>query len=217
MKSVPVASSRWRGVRRVAAGLGALVVTCGLGGAVSGASGAAGVAGVAPGDAIDRAAGKADTVFTASVTTSAQDTIGTGKKARRVTRYTAEVDRVYQGRVSKSTVLITSRLKADCGYGAIPTDRPWVFFVTGRGESFFGNFCDGTAEATTGYLRRVENVLGGGEVLVSQAPARPPLKYTRHDTAATTSLNRLLAPGAGVTLIGLLGLVLARSRRARPS
>lgn len=174
-----------------------------------------GLAGAAPGDAVDRAAGQADTVFTASVVTSAQDTVGTGKKAREVTRYTATVDRVYQGKVSKETVLITSRLKADCGYGAIPTGKPWVFFVTGRGDSFFGNFCAGTRESTARYLAKVEKVLGAGEPVVAAATPRPPLAYTDQHTGAPPTLTRLLVPGAAVTLVGLLGLVLARGRRAR--
>lgn len=162
-----------------------------------------------------RLVGQVDAVFTASVVTSSTETAGTGKKQHEVRRYTAEVDRVYQGKVTKARVLITSEQSAACGYGNIPTGRPWVFFVHGRGAKFFGNVCGGTGRATEPYIAKIERLLGKGTSMSPTAPPRPPLEYTAVDVSAPTPLSRLVAPGAAVTLLGLLGLVLFRRRPAR--
>ena len=123
--------------------------------------------------------GKADAVFTASVVTSSTETAGTGKTQHQVRRYTAEVDRVYQGKVTTARVLITSDQSAACGYGNIPTGRPWVFLVHGRGADFFGNICGGTGHATEAYVRRIERLLGQGTSMSPTAPPRPPLELHR--------------------------------------
>ncbi|MFN8195327.1 MAG: hypothetical protein U0R80_13705 [Nocardioidaceae bacterium] len=158
---------------------------------------------------------EADAVFTATVVTSSTDTAGTGKKQHEVRRYTAEVDRVYQGKVTDERVLITSDQPAACGYGDIPAGRPWVFFVHGRGAKFFGNMEGGTGRATATSIRRIEKLLGEGTEMNPTAPPREPLTYTAEDTSDPTPLSRLVAPGAALTLIGLLGLVLFRRRPAR--
>ena len=163
---------------------------------------------------LGRLVGQADAVFTASVLTSSTETAGTGKKQRQVRRYTAEVDRVYQGKVTKARVLVTSDQSAACGYGNIPTGRPWVFFVHGRGAKFFGNICGGTGHATEAYVAQIEKLLGQGTSMSPTAPPRPPLEYTAVEVSDPTPLSRLVAPGAAITLLGLLGLVLFRRRPA---
>lgn len=167
-----------------------------------------------PGGDLRAVVEKADAVFTGSVVTSSVETVGTGTKARALRQYTVQVDRLYQGKVARERVLVTSKLSKTCGYGAIPTGRPWVFVVHGRGEKFFGNLCGGTASATEAYVGRVEKLLGAGTAVAPPAPARDPLQYVALDVPDPTPLTRLLAPGAGVTLLGLLGLVLFRRRTA---
>ena len=167
----------------------------------------------APGGDLERYAAQADAVFSATVTTSAPDTVGTGKQERRVRRYTADVDRIYQGNVTATPVVITSAVEQSaCGLGRVPTGRPWVFFVNGRGTRFFGNTCGGSHEATAGYVGKVEETLGAGQVLVDPVAAPPPLEYTDVDVSDPTALGRLVAPGAAIAIVGLLGLALVRRR-----
>ncbi len=164
---------------------------------------------------VTKHAEQAEAVFTASVLTSSEETLGSGKKARQVRRYTAEVDRIYQGSVTEPTVLITTaQLSAACGLGKIPEGKPWVFFVNGADTKFFGNSCGGSARASGEYVGFVERILGPGDVLVEPAPPPPPLAFTDEPTDPPTALPRLLAPGAAVAIIGLLGLVLVRRKSA---
>jgi hypothetical protein len=158
---------------------------------------------------------QADAVFTASVVSSTTDTAGTGKKQRTVRSYTAEVDRSYQGSVTAVRVLITSDQSQACGYGNIPTKTPWLFFVNGRGAKFNGNVCGGAMRATVENVSKVERLLGQGTPLQPAQPPREPLQYAEQDVSSAVPLGRLVAPGAAVTLIGLLGLVLFRRRTPR--
>lgn len=162
---------------------------------------------------VQQHAERADAVFTATVTTSAPDTVGTGRRERRVRRYTAEVDRFYQGGVPGSTVMITAPLEQSaCGFGAIPAGEAWVFFVDGADTRFFGNSCGGSHPATGEYLARVERVLGTGQALVEPVPEAPPLDYDDVEIPDPVPLGKLLAPGGAVAIIGLLGLALVRRR-----
>lgn len=158
---------------------------------------------------------QADAVLTASVVSSTTDTVGTGNKQRTVRSYTAEVDRSYQGSVTAVRVLITSDQSQACGFGNIPTKTPWLFFVSGRGAKFNGNVCGGAMRATVKDVAKVERLLGQGTPLQPSQPPREPLQYDAQDVAGAVPLGRLVAPGAAVTLIGLLGLVLFRRRTPR--
>jgi len=158
---------------------------------------------------------QADAVFTASVVSSTTDLVGTGNKQRTIRSYTAEVDRSYQGSVTAVRVLITSDQSQACGFGKIPTKTPWLFFVSGRGAKFNGNVCGGGMRATVKDVAKVERLLGQGTPLQPTQPPREPLHYDAQDVASAVPLGRLVAPGAAVTLIGLLGLVLFRRRTPR--
>jgi len=164
------------------------------------------------GKRIDRLAKQADAVFTARVVTSSSRTHGEGKKAKQVRLYTAEVDRVFQGKVTRARVLIRSAQSTACGFGNIPTDQTWLFFVTGGGARFIGNVCGGAGRATDAKMAKVEAELGQGTTMQPTQPPREPLAFTDEHPPAVTPLSRLIAPGAAVTLIGLLGLVLFRRR-----
>jgi hypothetical protein len=155
------------------------------------------------------------TVFTAQVSAQQVDALGTGQQARQVRRYTATVERVYQGTVAQREIVVVSPASLkDCGLGRIPAGKTWLFFVNGTGAKFYGNACQGSERATSALLRRVERVLGSGQVVVEPEPARPPLAWTDVDTATPPPLGRLVAPGAAAGLIGLLGLaVVGRARR----
>lgn len=160
-------------------------------------------------------ADQVSTVFTAQVTSQQSDAVGTGADTRQVRRYTAVVERVYQGTVTKNQVTVVSPASlSQCGLGRIPTGKTWLFFVNGSDTKFFGNTCQGSERATSALLRRVERVLGSGQVVVEPEPASPPLALTDEDTTPPPPLGRLVAPGAAATIVGLLGLlVVGRARR----
>lgn len=170
-----------------------------------------------PGSVGDRAE-KVDAVFTAQVADQQTDAVGTGADTRQVRRYTATVERVYQGTVTAKEVVVVSPLSAkDNGLGRLPTDKTWLFFVNGEDARFSGNACQGSERATSALLRRVERVLGSGESVVVPEPERPPLEWTELETTTPPPLGRLVAPGAAACLVGLLGLAaVGRARRRTP-
>lgn len=168
---------------------------------------------------VDTRSQQVSTVFTAQVTGQQTGAIGTGGSTRQVRRYRAQIERVYQGTVSKTEVTVVSPATGrDCGLGRIPAGKTWLFFVNGKDAKFFGNSCLGSERATSALLRRVERKLGSGQVVVEPEPEKPPLDYTDEDTTTPPPLSRLVAPGAAATLVGLLGLALVgRARRAARS
>lgn len=169
-----------------------------------------------PGSVGDRAE-KVDAVFTAQVTDQQTDAVGTGADTRQVRRYTATVERVYQGNVTSKEVVVVSPLAVkDNGLGRLPTDKTWLFFVNGDGARFSGNACHGSERATSALLRRVERVLGSGGTVVVPEPERPPLEWTELETTTPPPLGRLVAPGAAASLVGLLGLAAVGRARRRP-
>ncbi len=158
-----------------------------------------------------------DAVFSAVVLNSSLDKIGTATKSRSVRRYDVKIDRIYQGKITEPSAQITSAAQTSaCGLGRIPDGQPWIFFVNGADSKYSGSVCQGSARATADYQRRVERVLGAGDVLVEPAPEPPPLKYGDLDVSDPPPLGRLVAPGAAVALVGVLGLLLVR-RKAKPS
>ncbi len=170
-----------------------------------------------PGSVGDRAA-KVDAVFTAQVAGQQTDAVGTGADTRQIRRYTATVERVYQGTVaSKEVDVVTPLSTRDHGLGRLPTNKTWLFFVNGEAAAFSGNACQGSERATSALLRRVERVLGSGESVVVPEPERPPLEWQELETTAPRPLGRLVAPGAAAGLVGLLGLAaVGRARRRTP-
>jgi MYXO-CTERM domain-containing protein len=160
---------------------------------------------------------QADAVFTGAVSDQTRDTVGSGQQQRVVRRTTVDVDRIYQGEVTDTPVLVTSTAGAsDCALPRMASGATWVFFVEGSGTTFRGDRCGGSREVSDEYLRVVEDVLGAGEVLVEPVAEPPPLDFTPVEVSATSPLSRLVAPGAAVALLGLLGLALVRRRSAHP-
>lgn len=150
------------------------------------------------------AAQAADVVFSGMVDTSEQ-VRRAGEPVREVT---VAVERVYQGSVGRD--LSTVRLSPDA-----PTPEPgteWVFFADGEAPEFSASECSGSRMATAVVTRRVEDALGAGEVFVDPAPPQAPLTYEDLEVSTLPPLSRLLAPGAGLSLIAVLGLLVTRRR-----
>lgn len=155
---------------------------------------------------------KADVVFSGTVTDVRRLTLRIDKRDRDVREYTVEVDRRYQGKpVDTTVVVVSSASPAACGLGPIERGEEWIFFVTGAGTTsapYSATSCGGSAAASTEYLHRVEKALGAGSVVADPTPPTPPLSYQDVDTGPAQPLGRMVAPGAALALVGLLGLVL---------
>ncbi|MEZ5094682.1 MAG: hypothetical protein R2731_00210 [Nocardioides sp.] len=158
---------------------------------------------------------RADAVFTGTVTRSRRSTEGTTKKPREIRTYTVAVERTYQGKLSGTTLTVaTAATPAACGIGPLTKGDTWVFFVTGKGTTFAGTSCGGSAPASAAYVHKVEKVLGAGTAVVEPRPPTPPLSFDDVETASVQPLARMVAPGAALALLGLLGLLLV-GRRSR--
>jgi len=182
-----------------------------LAAAVLGCTGAAGAVVVsAPATAapcrppsVAQAAQDADAVFSGTVDESVQRR----RAGDRVREVTVTVDRIYQGEVSgaRARVTLPQRERPEVG-------SEWYFFADGRGTRFATASCSGSREADRRLTRQVEAELGPGEVYVEPEPPREPLTFEQQDVQSTPPLSRMLAPGAGVVLIAILGLLVTRRR-----
>lgn len=178
--------------RHVLAAAAALVVALlGVAGIAAPASACSCAAELTPRQALDRA----DVAFLGTVVERA----GTGQLT-----YTVAVDAVYKGAVDAAEVSVnTSGSEAACGLIDPQPASQWIFFVNGSGEEFQTHLCKGNALATDRLVSTVERVSG------RSAPPPEADELVYHDAGLPESepLSRLLAPGAGVMLLGLLGLI----------
>lgn len=150
----------------------------------------------------------ANAVFTGTVTDVASEQKADGQRGATMT-YDVQVDRVYKGAVSSSTVQVTSeRSGSSCGLGQLPADRRYAFFTKASGSELSATSCGGTARASAKLVAEIENVLGSGHDPVPPEPDKA--VFTQVGPGAPTSVTRLAAPGAALVLVGLLGLLVVR-------
>lgn len=150
----------------------------------------------------------AQAIFTGTITdvTSKRKTDG---QRGATTTYDVDVERVYKGAISTDTVVVTSdKAPGTCGLGELPADKRYVFFVRVDNSELNANSCGGTARASDKLVNKVESLLGGGRAPIAPKPAKA--AFTQVGDDATTSLTRLAAPGAALSLLGLLGLIVVR-------
>ncbi|MBB6627826.1 hypothetical protein H5V45_10910 [Nocardioides sp. KIGAM211] len=126
--------------------------------------------------------------------------------------YDVTVDRVYKGGVASEDVQVTTSAAArSCTGVELTVGRTYVFFAQAgdqSGDDLSITRADGTARASGDFRAEVEKLLGSGRAPVPPEPDKA--VFTRVGDATTTSLTRLAAPGAALTLVGLLGLVVVR-------
>ncbi|UAL29613.1 hypothetical protein K8W59_18020 [Nocardioides rotundus] len=167
----------------------------------------------APAGAVDATTCERESVAASarSVDVVFSGTVGSSEAVRRagerLRQVRVEVDRIYQGSVDRDTTVVTMP----------QADRPvageeWYFFADGSGGRYTAAPCSGSRVSTPETTRRVEAALGAGEVYVEPEPPREPLAYEQQDVADQPPLSRMLAPGAGLSLLALLGLLVTRRR-----
>ena len=161
---------------------------------------------------IATAAKASDVVVMGTVTKASTRTVGTKPNQRQVRDFVVDLDRTYRGMLTSSPITVRSVATAR-GLPAIPAGSDWVFFLGGSGDSFTAADCSGSREATAYVVRQVESELGAGKAWVDPAAEPDPLTYERVSSSAPLPLSRLVAPGLGVMLVGLLGLLVTRRRR----
>jgi hypothetical protein len=126
-----------------------------------------------------------------------------GQGAQRTRTYKVKADRVYQASLVTDTVLVTAEVGAACPPPTLKLGKRYLFFVTEQGSKLVST--PSTARATPKATSRVVAKLGDG---VQPQPAPPATaEFTRVANAAPPRLSRLLAPGAALLIVSLLGLV----------
>jgi hypothetical protein len=188
---------------------GAVTTTALLGALVSVSASAEGAtAARCPHQSIGQEIAKADVVFRGVVTRS-RPAHGSGVKRTR--GYKVAADRVYQASLVTRSVLVTARAgPSACALPRLTKGTRYLFFVKEKGPLLMATTA--TAKATRHLTREVVKRLGKGSRPVSTPPAAAVLTKVAH--ASPPSLSRLLAPGAAVLILSLLGLLVV-SRRGR--
>lgn len=157
---------------------------------------------------------RADVVLAGTVTDVASERVNDRPRIVRLT-YTVDVERVWQGMVSRETARITSSGgAAACGLGTVPVGRRHVFFATARGSALSTSACSGTAVASDALLAEVRDALGEGRAIGVELVEPEPPVATPVEDSPPPEFGRTAAPGAALALVGLLGLFVVR-RRAR--
>lgn len=135
-----------------------------------------------------------------------------GKGKQRFRTYKVKADRVYQGSLVTDAVVVTAAVGTKCPPPRLRPGQRYIFFATEQGSRLISTRA--TSKATSRLTRKVVAKLGDGVQPQPGAPVRA--TFTKVAGAAPPSLSRVLAPGAALLIISLLGLlVVGRLGRGR--
>jgi hypothetical protein len=143
---------------------------------------------------------KADVVFRGEVTT-VRPVRGTGDQRTR--SYGVQADRVYKSSLVTQRVTVTAAVGTPCELPVLKEGRRYIFFAREQGSQLLAT--PATAPAATALTNRVVDRLGDGVVPQPAPPATA--EFTRVADARPPALSRLLAPGAALLILSLLGLL----------
>lgn len=163
-----------------------------------------------PNPTLDQSIARASVVFRGEVK-KVRAVQGQGKQ--RIRTYRVLSDRVYQGSLVQPTVVVTARVGIRCAPPKLKAGTRYILFVRESGAHLMT--MPSTAEATPKLTRHVVARLGSG----AQPEPLPPAtaEFTSVPHADPPALTRLLAPGAALLIISLLGLlVVGRLGRRTP-
>jgi hypothetical protein len=178
-----------------------LVVGVVMLGAGAGAASAAAPPACPPTATVKQDIAASDTVFR-GVVSRVRKVQGTGK--HRTRDYRVAADRIYKGSLVTDKVVVTARVhRTGCTLPTLTQGTRYIFFATEKGARLMATTA--TAKAGHHLTRQVVNQLGNGKQPAVKPPATA--KFTTVADATPPALSRLLAPGAALVIVSLLGLL----------
>jgi hypothetical protein len=135
-----------------------------------------------------------------------------GKGAHRTRTYKVTADRVYLSSLVADSVVVTADVGKACPPPTLKQGKRYIFFVTEDGSRLLAT--PATAKATPKLTRKVVAKLGNGEQ--PRKASGTTAKFTTVADASPPSLTRLLAPGAALVIVSVLGLLLVGRVGRRP-
>jgi hypothetical protein len=135
-----------------------------------------------------------------------------GKGKQRSRTYKVTPDRVYQGSLVTASVVVTAAVGTPCPPATLKHGKRYIFFVTEDGSRLMAT--PATAKASTKLTAQVIAKLGDGVQPRKSQPATA--TFTMVADAAPPALSRLLAPGAALVIVSLLGLLVVGRLGRRP-
>jgi len=126
-----------------------------------------------------------------------------GKAGHRTRTYKVAADRVYKSRLVTTNVLVTADVGTHCALPTLKQGSRYIFFANEHGSALIAT--PPTARATPHFTHQVVQLLGSGKQ--PQATQPPAATFQKVADADPTSLTRLLAPGAALVIVCLLGLM----------
>lgn len=155
-----------------------------------------------PKTTLDQDIARADVVFR-GIVKKVRPARADGK--HRFRSYLVLSDRVYKSSLVTRVVVVTARVDGDCTLPTLTEGGRYIFFALERGSRLMATTA--TGKATPRLTHQVVQRLGSG----AQPEPNPPATatFTKVAHADPPRLSRLLAPGAALLLLSLLGLLVA--------